>query len=514
MAVMRTAMGRPQSIAPAMAVFAVAVAASVAGALSFALGGATTGVLFTGLIAGIGLLCLPMRTLVIATWIVTTIVAGSLQYSVGGLKYALWLPYGMALACLLRVPFSSMLEADPNRRVRHPVSHHAGAFIAASVFTVIVVTSGLINLSTFGQWLIYFKNIAVFWLLAVLLASRFLEDSTIERLWRSLMAILVLEIPVAAYQNFVIARRRFDDGGQFDAVAGTFGGSATGGGANVTLVIYGIMAAIVAVALARAGRLSVGKAAAAVIGAVVIVGLGEVKASLILLPLAFAVLFGRRLVVRPKVLIGFVVGGGLVLGSMVFIYQTFYWSRIKQNYNTVEQSVQSSIDYFTDPKGVDWKTGEVSRGASIALWVSDRTKSVSETLIGYGPGASRRESSAAAGSVAQRYFPLDIAATTISLLLWDYGLLGLLSYFSIFVVGFFGCTRAMHRIGESAPLYPYVSAARVMLVIGMVLFPYNHALIDEPAVQMLVGLSIATAARALRRPAAAAGKRPVGAVVR
>lgn len=490
------------------AVVALATAAAALGGIVFGLGGARLGAIYTIGIAGLFLVMMPVGLLAWATWLSATLVAGTLQYFGIATSYAPWLPYGFAAALLLRQPFESYRLRLETLRVRHREPKRASAsMIALGLFTLACAVSAAVNLSPFGQLIVFAKNVFVVWSLAIVVAWGCLNEVTVKRLWQSLLIVLAIQVPVSLVQLLVFVPRRAANGGQFDAVAGTFGGDPGKGGSNSTVVFFAIAAAMLAIAMYRNGLLRRRWMVLACLSALLVTGIGEVKAAFVFIPVAIFVLYAEELLRRPKLLFQAVVSVVVLVGGLFAVYQTYQWSSMRQ-YGTAGDSVHASVDYIVNPRNIDWTDGEVGRVAALALWYNDFRTDFSHRLIGHGPGASRSESTVGAtGEVGKRFFPLRVASTSLALLLWDVGVVGLLAYIGLILAGVIDATRAIRAAPKGSLEEAIARTARVVIVLTFAFLPYNRYSMDQAPYQVLLFLSIGSVVWILRRHGRPSGRR-------
>ena len=118
---------------------------------------------------------------------------------------------------------------------------------------------------------------------------------------------------------------------------------------------------------------------------------------------------GRRSMVRVSTA-GLYKGGPLdsTLSISYFTYNQLYWGGNMSRLNSVSEKLDSGGGYFFDPDNVNYTNGEISRGASLALWATDRVSSPLKRVLGYGPGASKSGSVLGNGEIARRFAPLFV----------------------------------------------------------------------------------------------------------
>jgi hypothetical protein len=201
-----------------------------------------------------------------------------------------------------------------------------------------------------------------------------------------------------------------------------------------------------------------------------------------------------------------------MIGTLYAAYSTLYWQQYKANRHG---DLISRTEYFFDPTNVNYETGEISRGASIALWVQDQRANLATRLIGYGPGASRISATGGLGVVAQRYVPLQISSTTMAVVLWDSGLLGATAFFCLILFTLLMLRRLSGSPQLSAKEQAAADALGAIALVMLSLVFYNTYLNDEPTMQLLLatavgmGLYWRSKVRPREAPQQATASRPV-----
>ena len=269
-----------------------------------------------------------------------------------------------------------------------------------------------------------------------------------------------------------------------DAIVGTFGGDPYGSGENPTLLLFSIIAILVALEMRQTARLS--RTAFAVICAICAANimLGEVKAAFVLLPLGLVV--QQRLGVRVNWLkaaagLAFLAVFLVLLGQA---YEALFWSDATSGNLAFLEKVQESIGYFFDPNSLNFETGEVSRGASLVVWWNHDVDVV-HRLFGYGIGSTRLDSAVANGVIGLLFAPLDVASTALSQLLWDGGVVGTLFYIAAMIALYVRVAKLARRATtEVGALQMRTVAAIIALFFPFLI--YNRDMLVSPAEQLLI----------------------------
>jgi len=455
------------------------------------------------LVAGLSALLIPLEWLLWSLIVLTFFVQGPV-IKILLLPAAAWAPYGLSLlvfvrALIDRIGYPSARESSrigvdssPMAQARSsvflgPVPNVLGWVL--SLYLLMFGVSALINLPSPAQLAVGLKTTLPFWSVTFALLFNRWEPKQIDRLWRWVPWGLALQVPIVLYQVFVIVPRLRSAGDEyaFDAVVGSFGGD---GGNSSFLVIYGIAASILAIARAKAGVTNPWLAVLTVGFSIALTLAGEVKAAFFWVPLAFILAFHDEFLRRPGHL--FLAVGGLMgfLVATALVYQAVHWRSSNAEDLPLEIAAEHAARYFFSPAEMDFHTGEISRGASIMLWVNDAQTDWPNRLVGYGPAASRAKSVVAVGSVARRFDPLWIAATTASMLLWDGGLIALVLFCALLIVGLRWALQGARDAGLAPTQRAWSRMAAGLFGVFLTMLVYDRALVDEPCTQLLLALLI------------------------
>jgi len=432
-------------------------------------------------IVGFVLLLLPLEFLMSAHFVTATIIAGCVVYFLR-IQQGHWLPFGSALLVGAKV-LLTYLTARRQPSASTGMPFFVMALIAYLVGMAIAVFANRLPLL---QSVVGLKNLLPSWAVFIAIGFGFVPWSFVKRLWMWLIAIPIICFPIVMYQHFIVAARRIDAVTRFDAVVGTFGGNPEGGGHSSTLMLYMVGGMLAAVALRRSNKISSLYQLAVIVTAFLAIVLSENKSAFVLLPAAF-LLFDLDTHLRNPVrfvLVALVMA--VALGTMYKAYNALYYDAEKIG----SREGTERLEYFFDPNMVK-SSGEVGRGASLSIWWGDRVYTPLQRLFGYGPGASRAESTVAVGDVAKRYIPWTINSTAIAQLLWDQGLFGCLSYLGIlFGAVVFGVRRYRWQGDEEDR-----QLLRAATAISLVLIPFslhNSHLINAGQDQYLMSLTLGT----------------------
>ncbi|WP_157268367.1 hypothetical protein [Azohydromonas aeria] len=355
-------------------------------------------------------------------------------------------------------------------------------FIATAVFSTVMGSPML------GEVVVASRAYLAFWSFALALALGMFAVRDMLLGWWALLACAAIQLPVSMYQYFVVAKQSMRLS-PWDAVVGTFPGNMDGGGASHAMGIFLLIALCAVVALWRARRIHRGLAV--VIGACILgsLVLSEVKAVVLLVPVAFALQFWRELVRRPLLAVGAVVVSVGLMASIMTLYQTtFYAGRGVTLQGKLPSSPLESIQNQLNPQQAHTKDGGqiVSRAARVADWWRRGVTygDPYHALLGYGVGATQNSSFGMGELVPKFAYLLDTTGTNI--LLWETGVIGHLLLVLLLLLA-----AANANACSRSPLVPVehralLEAGGVGLVLFAITLPYSNFALRTPPSQFLM----------------------------
>lgn len=415
--------------------------------------------------------------MLLSLFVMTFLIQGSLLYFLN-LRQATWVAVGVAALFLVRI----VMDQTVKRKDPLPVKPAGAIMVWVSVLAGCYCLSLILNRPGLGQLAASIKS---FWpMFGVLIAFYWMRwtPERLRQLWYLMIFITVMQLPVVLYQHFFVLSRKF---GAFDSVVGTFGGTQLSGGLSAVMVFFVVVTLAFVLALWNRGLMTTMRMLMLVVVCVVVILMGEVKASFIWLPVAAAFVLRKRALRNIGSLVMYGVVAAFLFGVIYTTYNTLYWSGGMDRFDTVSEKVTAGGGYFFDPDNVNYATGEVSRGASLALWAKDHASGPLERTFGYGPGASKSGSVMGTGVVAKRFAPLFIDATTLAVLLWEMGIAGAIAYAGVIIAGVRAGWRFV-KAGQGSRLQlAAVETCVIALSLSLTLLFYNRTLADEPTMQLL-----------------------------
>jgi hypothetical protein len=430
------------------------------------------------------LFVLPLYGMFLCLFVLTFIVQGSALYFLG-FHAATWLAFGLAILFFFRALLD--LVTKRQRNVRTAPGDGSAVVLAALLFIVCFALSLVFNRTPKAQIASGIKaSLPMFSVLFALFWFHW-KEGQLERIWKLFSVVVLLQLPVVLYQHFVVASAT-----SFDAIVGTFGGTPGAGGNSAILVFFTVLAMGYAAARWQARLLSGRAMLGMMIVGLAIIMLGEVKAAFIWLPLVLGWVLRKRILRSVTAFIGFGLLVGAFMGATYVVYDSLYWGKKVDAQHSVYDKLDQGGGYFFDPNNVNYRTGEISRGASLALWWRDPQTTVPRRLVGYGPGAIKPAGLMGAGEVAKRYMPLHLDATALAVLLWDLGLLGAVAYGSMLLFGLLAAWRYVRQGRGTAAQRAIADTCVAAMVLFLMMLIYSRAVMDEPTAQLLLMLCLGT----------------------
>ncbi len=439
---------------------------------------------------------LPLHGMFWCLFVMTFVLQGSAVYFLR-LRPAAWLAFGLAILFFCRALLDMVVHKRESLRMQQ--GDGSSVAIASLLFVAAFAISLVFNRIPKGQ--IFASIKAMLPMFSVLFALYWFrwKEQHLETSWRLMFWVVLLQLPVVLYQHLFVATVT-----GFDSIVGTFGGTPGWGGNSAFLVFFTVLAMGYAAARWQAGLMS-GKALLGLllVGFAIIL-LGEVKAAFIWLPVILGWVLRRRILRSVTAFLGFGLLLAAFVGTTYVVYENLYWRKDVQAAHTLEERLDRSGGYFFDPNNINYRTGEVSRAASLAIWWRDPLATVPHRLVGYGPGTSKPSGLLGAGQVAKRYMPLHLDATALAVLLWDVGVLGACAYASMLALTLLAARRFL-REGRGTPgQRALVDTCLAAMPLWLLMLVYNRALMDEPTAQLLLMMCLGTVVQLCRFAAPAA----------
>lgn len=462
-----TARAAGASVVPALLLIGACLLAVVTGLLATTASPIFIG-LFVGAISGVALVGLPGVSL----WVVlvgTLVLGGLIAQFLPVLGKANWL-FSMLGFLLLASTVAATLVRRPASRV--PLPWWAWLALLFPVYAALVA---LVNLASVLEFLAGFKRYFQFWGVFAGLALLTFKPGTHRNIVRFLVALAMVQVVFAAYQRVVVVPQRVGLGGgvvAIDAVSGTFESSFLGGGSSSVLVFFLLTVFAFVLRLWLDGQLSGWRAFVASVFMLSPLALGETKVVVVFLPLVLFSVLALDLKRHPIRAVMLLLLGVLGTAALALLYLAIS-ARAGQSLQTV---LDNTIAYNFGNVGYH-SASNLNRSTVFSFWWSQQSLGDPVGLLfGHGPGSSYSgEGALVPGKLALRFAGLAIAFTTLSSLLWDFGVVGT-GLFMLFNLGaVFAVARAALRLPRGAARSVAVAVLAGLLMSLLLFFLGNSA---------------------------------------
>lgn len=355
------------------------------------------------------------------------------------------------------------------------------AFFLANVISWVVSGIPLVDFITGIKG--YFQLWGFLLALALLTWDRRLMRVTLPK---AIFILSMVQIPIALHQFYFLAPLRTSGVEKgvvpLDIVAGTFGGSLYGGGANAVLAVF--MLAVWACVLGIWKKRGLHTFWLVVIsGALLLpITINEAKVSIIYAVVVFLVLFRKGIFQN----IGrFFTVTALVFAMVAGLFSTYVAHAPAGAASSWSELIAYTVEYNLNKE--EEFDGKLTRGASIKLWFEEHG-SVMNTVFGYGVGQTRVEEHNELARMLGIQDPQDygvgkLAAVSV---LWESGLLGFTLLTAAFIVAYYYCVqleKAYCRDRWLSGIFLGLQGALVILYISMW---HKNFFVFHPGFQIIV----------------------------
>lgn len=409
-----------------------------------------------GLVVGIFLLKAPKVTI----WLVIALGLGApavLDIGGHGLSKVLWAISMMALLLLLPGVIN-LIYVQPSQKRQIPT------FIwLAIVFVLIAMLSSALEHSSLGEFFTGFKRYFQAFGLLLALCTLNITRHDFDGWLKLLMGIALLQLPFAVFERFILVPMRGGIHGAgaeaTDIVAGTMGANLSGGSPNGLMVLFLLMAFAFVFSRWRAGLIT--RTNMWLMGSALLLplGLGETKVVVVLFPLMMLVLLRKDIWRNPIRYMPALLALAGVTIAFAYLYVYVMLD------TTFTQAYMASVKY--NLKEVGYGTSLLNRTTVMSFWWSMQgSHDPVGMLLGHGLGSSYG-AGFQAGHIAAMYPGYGIGLTTVSTMLWDVGLIGLLLYITIFIAAWRAANKVW-RMSKNSEVK--ADALAIQAVIALTLF--------------------------------------------
>ncbi|MRS13629.1 capsular biosynthesis protein [Enterobacteriaceae bacterium RIT691] len=426
----------------------------------------------------------------------TIAVCGFVQYFTG-IAAVFWLPFFMVLIMLLLLIMQKQPQPLKLTTAEKIILVLYLSFLLLSLAST-ALQSGIVTT------IVGFKNeIAMSLILLCILLGMF-RESQLHRVTQLFYTLFYLQLPVALFQVIVMVPRRVAIRGEYekwDSVVGTFGGNPLGGGNSAAMGMFCLLVMLLKVSEFKHGVCSFKSLVLHIALAFFLCVVGEVKFVILLSPFLMALLW---------ILPGYVSGVSKVsvrslltiaAGMLVLIFAAI--TILASNYSSAfgGDPTKSAFSVFVDSLGYIFDTnyimpsGELGRFTTVYFWLQhNQLFGPGGMLFGYGLNATNSGSAVSPGYIGA-WFKLILDSTSLSMLLWEVGLIGILLFMGMIIY----ILRSMrpkeafsiHDLKrEDLQLLSSAPAFYVFTIGCLFYLPYSQLLMITPTLQLLQWLAL------------------------
>ncbi len=362
-----------------------------------------------------------------------------------------WLTTLMSVMLMFPV-LRHLLFGNKNSVLSTPISNY---LFWPVIFLLLVAFSTVIDQPKLSEFVNASRHYFLMWPLMLVFMLGLVRQEMVAQLWKALIIVAILQLPMALYQYFVVAQKRAGFA-PWDAVIGTFHGNIEGGGESAGMGIMLLIAMLTAIALWRGGKLNGVWVALVVAAGLGTMALAEIKGVVLLLPVVIGLYYRREFLRRPLESIMVLVVVFLLVGGLFAAYEKLHYKHTVKQASTYEH-ILIQLDPELRSSGGD----QIGRISNLISWLDINVKNgdLQHSLFGYGMGATF-VSRIGAGELVHR-FSYQPNITSSIILLWETGILGHLAFVAVLLSGARTSERAAKN--ESIP-----EIHRILLRVGTV----------------------------------------------
>ena len=427
----------------------------------------------------------------------TTIVfCGTIQYFTG-VAAVLWLPFFMVLVMVILLMMQSRAQ---------PLALSAREKVVLALYLTFIILSLCATVLQSGivTAIVGFKNELALSLVMFCMLLGMFRESQLHRLTQLFYWLFYVQFPLAIYQVLVVVPKRVALRGEdekWDSVVGTFGGDPMGGGNTAAMGMFCLLIMLLKVSEFKHGICSFKSMAAHIVLAFFLCVVGEVKFVILLSPFLLALLW-----IMPAYVSGIskltlrslmIIAAGMVV--LIFAAITI----LASNYSSAfgGDPTKSALSVFIDSLGYIFDTnyimesGELGRFTTIFFWLQhNELFGPGGMLFGYGLNATNSGSSVSPGFLHQ-YYNLYLDSTSLSMLLWEVGIVGTLLFVGLFIY-ILKAVRPQPLLSveqldkPDVQLLSFAPAFNVFAIACLLSLPYSQILMITPMLQLLFYMSL------------------------
>lgn len=435
------------------------------------------------------ILVTPVKWIVwIIFWLVF-VITGMTAYFLG-FSQLQWLSVLISAALLLPVLFHLL-----QYRNNISLTEISSDLFLPLAFILFLICSTFLDKPQLSDFVYSSRHYLLMWPLMLVFMFGIIHHEVIEKLWKMLLFVAILQLPMAIYQYLFVSKenKRLSP---WDAVVGTFNGRIEGGGDSAAMAIMLLIAILTAIALWRGNYLKNNLMALVVITGLGTIALAEVKAAVLLLPLVIGLYYRKELLKKPMESLVVMVGAVILVIGILAAYQQIHYSSVQQGvysktqFNSTYDRIMESINPEAESSG----GRQIGRVNHLVTWWDNNILSgdVQHSLLGYGMGATH-SSKVGAGEIASRFYH-QVNNTTSVILLWETGILGHTLF--VLILLFAARTSELMSRNEGIPEIHriFLRVGAIGLLLLTITLPYKNFHLYSNPIQFLMMMMLGQAA--------------------
>lgn len=361
------------------------------------------------------------------------------------------------------------------------------------LFLSVVLVSSLLNWSGLKGTLLGYKGYFQIWGLGLSMYLLTKTKSEANRYMQFFLLLGLIQLPFLLHQFFVLVPQRVSEEYASygivagDIVAGTFGGSMFGGGRSPSLALLSVMCITLLLARAKVNLVTLKQLVVGILFFLFPMVISQVAAFLVMLPIAVFILFKDQVLKKPLQALSATLLIGVTVFAIFFGYSLLP-SATSQKAMSMSEVVEDSIAYNFGEKG--YGNAKLNRTTVYAFWVKEHAsyRDLMPLLFGHGLASTSGTTTLnVKGSLgASRYHGFGIGLTGISALLWEVGLLGVITVLGMFFSAYKLSSRLAKHWQDTTVGANLITCQVMIVIYGISLLHINYFVFDLSYQAMLI----------------------------
>lgn len=409
--------------------FVAAILLAIFSGLWVIIAGQKYTIMLAGAIIGLMALGLSIKSLLFVTIVMNFALLGPINYIFG--HNTKWLSFLFGLLLLLKSQL--LIQNVSHTRHTNKFTAHTLPLMGMGLILLSSIMTAFIEHFSPYAFSVGARNIFFMWGVFLVIVRRQLDSKDELNLLRLIVLIALLQVPTTIAQAIFVVPNRTDDA-PWDAITGTFPGTATAGGDSGSLAVFLLCSCGLILISFKHNYKELSKYWSLIPLIISPIFFGETKIAFIIFPLLTIIIYSSYAKTKPPAFILSIITTAAVFAAMIYSYaQAFTTTSYIDIYKLTE-----SIFKFSTASEIYRPGGEMGRFTALVHWYQFGFTNLYEFFLGHGLGATVVANELwQLGSSARKFYPLNLATSSTSLLLWEFGVIGFSIYLTILVYGAF-----------------------------------------------------------------------------